>query len=265
MSVDLSADSLLQLQTTAAALAPALWKLILYALAAALLGALAGAAELISRYRDEPWHPFRILSGRLYVFSNAAVSLAVYGALILSGAAILPNLSPGWKVLVAGFGAMAILRSKFFTFRTSANEDVAVGIDAVVTTFLQAIDRNIDRQQSLERWKLAYGYLQDVDEQSSLEVLISLCKSNLRSYQGVTNEELDAFKSAAKELLDRKDMPVSLKAVTVGLALQAIVGSDNFSELAKEFRASQGLPPCPPDRGKNRGPARASASGTTAP
>ena len=99
-----------------------------YVVLAALLGAISGASELISRYRDEPVHAATSLAGVFYMALNALVSACAYGLLTQYSKAILPGLADDalMRSLVAGFGAMALLRSKFFTVRTEQGEDVPI-------------------------------------------------------------------------------------------------------------------------------------------
>jgi hypothetical protein len=148
---------------------------LLWSLAVMVFGAMVGAAELISRYRDDPWRSLLRREGVAYVLLNGAVSVAVFAMLDYSRDAILPNLSTMWRAIVSGFGAMALLRSKFFTFRTASDEDIPVGLEAAVSAFLQALDRGVDRTQSWRRWELAFPYLRDIPDQATLDQLVSFC------------------------------------------------------------------------------------------
>src|SRR5215211_4947758 len=95
-----------------------------YVVLAGAFGAVVGASELISRYRDEPTLALRTTAAFMYLTLNASVSACTYGLLTQYANSIIPNLAHDRLLtsLVAGFGAMAILRSKFFTLRTEAGE-----------------------------------------------------------------------------------------------------------------------------------------------
>ena len=64
----------------------------------------------------------------IYLLLNAAVSGLVYGLLTRYSGTLIPSLAddPLMRSVVAGFGAMAILRTKFFTYRTEGGEEVGI-------------------------------------------------------------------------------------------------------------------------------------------
>src|SRR5215207_8032182 len=88
-----------------------------FVLLAAALGVAVGASELVSRYRDEPVQALLSPSAFAYLSLNAVVSACVYGLLTRYSQALVPALAddPLMRSIAAGFGAMALLRSKFFT------------------------------------------------------------------------------------------------------------------------------------------------------
>jgi hypothetical protein len=84
------------------------------------IGAFVGTGELISRYRDAPARALRCPPALLYIAVNSAAACAAYGLVdafdLTFGAA--PGSPTRWtRVLVAGFGAMALFRSSLFTVR----------------------------------------------------------------------------------------------------------------------------------------------------
>src|SRR5262249_54015255 len=93
-----------------------------------VFGALVGASEIISRYRDDPWKPFsltsRTPSAGIYVLVNAGVAAATF--LFIHFTDVLPKLGTPWQALVSGFGAMVLLRSKLLTIRTGSDEDIPI-------------------------------------------------------------------------------------------------------------------------------------------
>src|SRR5688572_13353618 len=95
-------------------------------LVAGLLGAVISSAEIIARYRDEPDNALRTWPSVLYMLVNA---LASVGTLVLIQSfnwtfGISDPMLVSWsQVIVAGIGAMAILRASLFT--------VQVGDEAV--------------------------------------------------------------------------------------------------------------------------------------
>src|SRR5262249_36816696 len=98
-------------------------------LLAAFLGALVGIGELISRYRDEPTRAIVNLPALLYVGINAAAAAIALAAINAFGwkFGTTDDTPLHWtRVLVAGFGAMALFRSSFFTIR-AGDQEVGVG------------------------------------------------------------------------------------------------------------------------------------------
>jgi serine/threonine protein kinase len=86
----------------------------------AAIGALVGVGELVARYRDAPVRALRNWSAGLYIALNAVAALAALFLFIKFDWKL--GLKPGPKltatrVIIAGFGAMAFLRSAIFIVR----------------------------------------------------------------------------------------------------------------------------------------------------
>lgn len=114
-----------------------------------LIGGMVGAAELLSRYRDNPRDAAGSAPGIIYMICNGiAAILALF---------LLRHFDfPGFKnptdslpaqALIAGTGAMVIIRSKLFTIRQPNGSDVAFGPAFVLDTFLSTINREVDRRR----------------------------------------------------------------------------------------------------------------------
>src|ERR1022692_2402103 len=92
--------------------------------AVALLGALVGGAELVSRYRDAPRAVLALALIRGYRWTFNA-----------TGA------SQRWtQVLVGGVGAMALFRTSLFMVR-AGDRDIGVGPGSFLQIFRDAADR----------------------------------------------------------------------------------------------------------------------------
>src|SRR3982750_2744912 len=130
------------------------------------IGASVGIGELVARYRDDPTRALGSFPALIYVVLNAA---AAAGALALVQAF-------GWKfgaadgsselrwtrVLVAGFGAMALFRSSLFTARVG-NQDVGVGPSTFLQVVLTAADRAVDRRRARARARDVSQAMKGVD------------------------------------------------------------------------------------------------------
>lgn len=107
--------------------APLPWppaSLKLRCLTAGSIGAIVGFAELVSRYRDEPWRAAATGAGLVYIALNGAASML---ALLLMEHFRKETGAPDdgvARAMLAGFGAMVVLRTKLFTVRQADGTDV---------------------------------------------------------------------------------------------------------------------------------------------
>lgn len=123
-----------------------MWAAWGWGLVSFIFGALVGLSEIISRYRDEPLHATANRYGASYLLLNGLMSTAAYGFLLRYPTQILPTVAPDplMAALVAGFGAMAVLRSKFFIFRAEDGKEYPIGPSIVMEAFLRVLDRKQD-------------------------------------------------------------------------------------------------------------------------
>jgi len=117
-------------------------------LAVAAIGAVVGFAELLSRYRDEPWLVASSPPGRTFIAANAAAAMAALGVLEYYPEVFSPPADGLTRTLLAGFGAMLVLRSKLLTLRQPGGTDVEVGPAFVVDSLLTAVNRDVDRRRA---------------------------------------------------------------------------------------------------------------------
>jgi hypothetical protein len=121
------------------------------------IGAVVGAAELISRYRDNPGAASLSRPGLLFIVLNglaAVLTLFLIRHFELAGVKrddADPDLVK--QALLAGTGAMVIIRSKLFTIRQPGGNDVSFGPAFAVDTFLSSINREVDRRRVPDRNK----------------------------------------------------------------------------------------------------------------
>ena len=193
-------------------------------LVVALIGALIGATEIISRDRDEPLGALLTLPGAAYILINA--SAAIFALLLTrllgwtfgaeSEAAI------RWlQVIIAGFGAMALLRASFFTVRVG-DQEVAVGPSKFLQTILLSVDSGVDRSCARIRSKLVSKIMKDVAFEKAYQALPSYCFALL---QNLPQDVQDQF-GRQTLLLRNAEMPEHIKSLLLGLALMNVVGDD---------------------------------------
>jgi hypothetical protein len=196
---------------------------------AAMLGATAGASELISRYRDEPLSAVASRAGMAYVGVNASVSALTYGLLTEYSSSLLPALASDRLLtsVVAGFGSMAVLRSKFFTLRTSSGEDIAVGPDAVVSAFLDAADRGVDRARAARRIALVFEYAQAATHPEKGRDFLEI---SIAAFQNLNKEQKVAFVQRLNAIT-ASGYPARLQLQAICYELLSLTGEDNFRDL----------------------------------
>jgi hypothetical protein len=115
------------------------------------IGVIIGAAELISRYRDNPGAALGSRPGLLFIALNglaAVLALFLMRHFELAG---IKHDDKNWdlvmQALLAGTGAMVVIRSKLFTIRQPGGNDVSFGPAFAVDTFLSSINREVDRRR----------------------------------------------------------------------------------------------------------------------
>jgi hypothetical protein len=144
--------------------------------------------------------------------------------------------------IVAGFGAMALLRSKLFTFRTRSGEDVPVGVDAVVRAFLQAADQGVDRHRADARSALTDKYLIDLTADASLVAWLEAIRAHIAAYQSLTKDDLKLIEEALAAIKGGAE-GIPSRAMRAGLLLQEVSGTRSFKNVAAAFRKANNFPP----------------------
>jgi hypothetical protein len=226
------------------------------ALLSAGFGGATGASEIISRYRDEPLRAIGNKYGLSYVAVNAGLAATAFGLLhhyakqLLPGAAI----EADWllRAIMSGFGAMVIVRSKLFIFHAEDGKDYPIGPAIVIETFLQMLDRKIDRHRASRRQQRVFTAMAKViDFDRSADYLTA----SLLSFQNLSEDEkvkiakiTAAYKAVA--------WPAALKSAALGMAFLTIAGEENFDQIMVSLQAylgtfqptnqPPGQPPGPP-------------------
>ncbi len=217
-----------------------------YAGLAGLLGVIVGAAELTSRYRDEPQQALLSNAGLNYLLLNGTMSVAVYGLLTRYSQGIFPEISNDQLMtsIVAGFGAMAVLRSKFFTIRTDQGEDISVGPDAAVSAFLNAADRGVDRARASRRLALVFRRAGRIADPSRGREFIEI---SLAAFQNLSRDDKANFVGLLGTITDSR-YPEALKLQAICYAMLSFTGEKNFNDIMtnlEEYTQSTANNPAP--------------------
>jgi hypothetical protein len=199
-------------------------------IAVAVLGALVGTGELVARYKDAPFRALLTPPAFLYVAINIAAAL---GALFLIRAF-------GWEfgiggqqgqsssditvritqVMVAGLGAMALLRSSLFITRIE-NQDVGVGPSTFLSTMLNACDAGVDRERAVVR---AHRVNRAMTNISYTKASVSLVAVSAKLMQNLSPENITKLQD---EALDIDKLPITerAKGLSLGLHIMNYVGA----------------------------------------
>lgn len=217
------------------------------------IGVTVGAGELISRYKTDPWRAIESKPGVVYMAVNG---LAAVLALVIVYAAdfrfgigpAAPNEaanSPSdfWddatkvrflRILVAGFGAMALFRSSFFNVRVG-DRDVPVGFSVALKAILDAVDRAVDRLEALHR------HLVVADRLLKYRLTFNAVKVALPAYcfallQNLTGEEQAAVGEQIKKIIEAgATMTETDQLRLLYLQLLTVVGEDVLEQAVKLF------------------------------
>ncbi|HTX38135.1 MAG TPA: hypothetical protein VME43_24060 [Bryobacteraceae bacterium] len=195
--------------------------------AAAVLGGVVGASELISRYKDNPWGAIEGWPAIAYIAINSAASA---GALHLIRA-------NGWfgparwtQILMAGISAMAFFRSSLFVVR-AGDRDVGVGPNGFLQIYLAAADRGVDRKRAAARADAVAKAMKGVDYDKAKGVLPQYC---LALMQNVPGEDQQSLVQALKDL-EGGPAPPSVRVLLLGLELINVVGVDVLTTAVKSL------------------------------
>lgn len=214
------------------------------ALIVALLGGSVGFAELVGRYRSDPKALGRSLAAWLYIGVNALAG--VVALLLIRGF--------DWKfgqtenvdlfrILVAGFGAIAFFRSSLFVTRIGG-ANVGVGPSLVLGALLDAFDREVDRKSAEEISNVMRAdKLAGLDPAAVMFALPVLCLALMQNLAPGDQAQLGA------ELINiRKDKNLSpqvkMRFVTVQLA--KYLGADLVEQVLTNAREIFVEPPAAP-------------------
>lgn len=212
------------------------WKTLTgWAFAAFLFGVLVGLSEILSRYRDEPLLAASTAFGLAYLLLNGVISLAAFAVVRKYPSQIFPALEKDLFLtsLVAGFGAMAVFRSKFFTFRSADGKDFPIGPAIVLDTVLKTIDSKIDRRRATERQAQVFASMVDLHDFKNVANYI---EASLTSFQNLSQDDKTEIKAVIDQYRALTDWPDTLKSLGLGFAFLNVSGEENYSQVIANLK-----------------------------
>src|SRR5262249_18648306 len=127
-----------------------------------VLGGLAGLAEFIGKFKDEPIKALRTGQALTYLAFNGLIAVFAYPPMVAyhtSPATLLDQIK---VVVISGLGSMLIMRSRLFNVKIG-NEVYTFGPDQIVKVYLRFMERAIDRVRAEDRYKWVAEVMEGVD------------------------------------------------------------------------------------------------------
>jgi hypothetical protein len=205
-----------------------------------------GVTELASRYKTRPGLAVRTIAGVMYVALNIA---AACGALLLMrqlgwtlGMQPSDPAVPATQVLVAGFGAMALLRSSVFVLRVG-DKDVGIGPGVFLSGITEVVDAAVERQVSRGlvriRGRLARMAMEGVDFERAVVALPTYCLAlSAGAFPAEAQQQLAEEISVlrASEMIDQQ------KVALLGLLCINVFGETLVTAAVEHFGATMFAP-----------------------
>jgi hypothetical protein len=205
---------------------------------AAVLSGLVGFAELVSRYRDEPWRIAKLPPGLVFIGLNAFMGCLALFLMQTFPEALHPPSNPVAAVMVAGFGAMVVIRTKLVTIHQPGGTDVAVGPAFIVDTMLAAINRNVDRRRAFERTtrvSMKAAELGKYPYWAANDFLIA----SMGAFQNMDPEIAKSLRSQLQELVTHPELvkvPDQLRLAMAGYSILTEFGDRAFDGAFEALR-----------------------------
>lgn len=198
------------------------------------VGAIIGIAEIFSRYRDEPDDALLTLPAMGYLVVNASASVAALVVIRLLnwtfGIVAEQSIIAWAQVFIAGFSAMAVLRTTIWKVRVN-DEDVAVGPSRFLDAVLNTVDRAVDRKRAAQRAVSISNIMKDVDFEKAYQSLPMYCFGLLQ------NLPSDEQEKVLKRVLVLRSLDVTerVKALLLGLTLMNLVGEQVLATAVRDL------------------------------
>ena len=209
-------------------------RLFLWSAVTFTFGLLVGLSEILSRYRDEPLLAATTAAGTAYALLNGAISLAAFAVIRRYPKQIFSGLENDLflTAIVAGFGAMAVFRSKLFTFRTPDGKEIPIGPSIVLDSILRTIDNKIDRKRATERQEQVFRSMLPLHDFANISKYVL---ASLNSFQNLSDTDKSDIKQVIDDYSKRNEWPDTLKSLGLGFAFLNIAGEENYDEVMRNI------------------------------
>lgn len=212
-------------------------------LVASLIGVLVGGTEIAYRYRDNPGWSVLQPGGFLYTVVNGAASgfaLYVIRAFGWTFSAKSGSSQDLLRVLIAGLGAVALFRTKFFSASTKDGQSISWGPSSLLEQLLAISDTLANRSQAAQRSRSVSTTMFNVSFEKARSALPTYALGLLERAPAAEQTRLAAD---VKALADDQTMSDAIKAQQLGVALIRLTGSALLQQAVFALGASIALDP----------------------
>ncbi len=192
----------------------------------ALLGAMVGVGELVSRYRTSPGRALWTQPALLYLALNAAAAAVALAVVRTFGWTFGVSAGPGnesgsrlTQLLVAGFGAVALFRTSL-QFVGAGEQRAELGLSRFLESVLGAADREVDRLEGQARATTVAAIMEGVSFVKAHEALPAFCLALMQSLPEEDQQDLGRQVAVLRDA----DIDEGIKTLLLGLNLMNVVG-----------------------------------------
>lgn len=208
--------------------------MLLYGLLAGACGFSVGMSELLNRYKTFS-AVFSNVYSLLYMLINLLTSVVAY---ILFKTY---NVSLGsigvhevGTSICAGFGAMAFLRSSFFTFKDAGNKVIEIGPAAVLAVFLKASEREFTQKLSQNNVKEVAAVMKGLPFLASSKELPLII---IKTHRMLSDEEQKALSEEVLNIVNTPGSNEEVKNIILGTIIEKYAGMEYLKTAVASVRS----------------------------
>lgn len=196
---------------------------------ALMLSFLFSAAELFSKFKDEPFLILTYKSAWLYILFNTLISGITFYLMQYTGFFGKPSADFFNTAFIAGLGSPVVLRSKFLKININGRE-AAIGPEIIINIFLETLEKQIDRSRAVIRKKLVEDIMSDIDfsKAHNYAVTTMIASSQIDSPEAVKTLMEEAEKITSSPIADEE------KSLALGYLLLDMMGETFLKSLFHE-------------------------------
>ena len=212
-----------------------------------LVAGVVGAADILTRYKDNPWSAIRTPAALGYVVANTCFGVAAFWCAMVLQVVKVEGVGRGPEAglsvellrsaLLVGFGSIFILRAVAFKL-SIGGKDTDVGPSTIVDSLLRACDQQIDRTEAIRKDRMIRKLMDGLSFKRAAVFIPNYCLAIVQD----DTERAERFgalvTSIAKyESPDAAADPDAERAFLLGGALIKVFGYEFAARVIEGFRA----------------------------